>query len=205
MRRHWLAAVMLALAAGTGVDAATHADPDAPETQAAAREALGRAKVLDVSGVTLDVTGTTLDIVGVARGIEGVLQDLGARVTDREIRITMAADVLFDFDKATIRPDGTEALGKVAEVIRSHGSAAVELEGHTDGKGQASYNQKLSEQRAEAVKAWLAKDGGVPAARMKTRGYGMTRPAVPNTRPDGSDDPEGRQKNRRVEIVIQKR
>jgi outer membrane protein OmpA-like peptidoglycan-associated protein len=198
MRRHRLAAVTLALAATTAAAAARYTGPEAPETQAAAREALGRAKVLDVVGVTLD-------IVGVARGIEGVLQDLGARVTDREIRITMAADVLFDFDKATIRPDAADGLGKVAEVIRSHAAAPVELEGHTDGKGQAPYNLKLSEQRAESVKAWLAKNGGIPAARLKTRGYGMTRPVVPNTRPDGTDDPEGRQKNRRVEIVIQKR
>jgi outer membrane protein OmpA-like peptidoglycan-associated protein len=197
--RRWLGSGLLALAAITAAHAAAqYADPDAPETQAAAQEALGRAHVVDVAGVTLD-------IVGVARGIEGVLQDLGAKVTDREIRITLSADVLFDFDKATIRPDAAGALGKVAEVIRSHPKAPIDMEGHTDGKGQAAYNQKLSEQRAESVRAWLAKNGGIPAARMKIRGYGMTRPAVPNTRPDGSDDPEGRQKNRRVEIVVHTR
>jgi outer membrane protein OmpA-like peptidoglycan-associated protein len=197
MTRHWLGSGLLVLAAVTSAPAAQYADPDAPETQAAAREALGRAQVRDIAGVTLDIVGT-------ARGIEGILQDLGAKVTDREIRITLAADVLFDFDKATIRADAADALGKVAEVIRSHAGAPVEMEGHTDGKGQAAYNQKLSEQRAASVKAWLVKNGGIPAARLKTRGYGMTRPAVPNTRPDGSDDPDGRQTNRRVEIVIQR-
>lgn len=90
-------------------------------------------------------------------------------------------------------------------MIRNHATAPIEIEGHTDGKGQPAYNQKLSEQLAESVKAWLARNGGIAAARMKIKGYGMARPAVPNTKPDGSDDPAGRQRNRRVEIVIYKR
>jgi outer membrane protein OmpA-like peptidoglycan-associated protein len=185
-----LAVAVAVLAVAVAAPAATYRDPDAPETEAAARKALETAKVLD--------------IVGVALGIEAILKDLGAKVTEREVRIVLPADVLFDFDKADIRPDAAEALGKVAEVARSYGAAPIELEGHTDGKGAAAHNQTLSEQRAESVRAWLAATGGIAAARMKTRGYGMTRPAVPNTKPDGSDDPAGRQKNRRVEIVIHK-
>jgi len=69
----------------------------------------------------------------------------------------------------SIRPDAAEALGKVAEVIRSHATAPIEIEGHTDGKGQPAYNQKLSEQRAESVKAWLARNGGIDGRRARRR------------------------------------
>jgi outer membrane protein OmpA-like peptidoglycan-associated protein len=78
------------------------------------------------------------------------------------------------------------------------------IDGHTDGKGQADYNQKLSERRAKSVMEWLAKQGGVPASQMAARGFGMAKPIAPNTKKDGSDDPDGRQKNRRVEIRVKK-
>lgn len=126
-------------------------------------------------------------------------------MTDREIRITLSADVLFDFDKATIRPDAAEALSKVAAVFKEYAKAPVDIEGHTDGKGKADYNQKLSERRAQSVKDWLVKNGGIAPARMTIKGYGMTKPVAPNTTPDGKDDPVGRQKNRRVEFVIHKK
>jgi outer membrane protein OmpA-like peptidoglycan-associated protein len=78
------------------------------------------------------------------------------------------------------------------------------VEGHTDSKGVASYNARLSEQRAESVKAWLVSKGSLNAATLVTRGFGSANSVVPNTKPDGSDDPAGRQRNRRVEIVISK-
>jgi outer membrane protein OmpA-like peptidoglycan-associated protein len=78
----------------------------------------------------------------------------------------------------------------------------VTIEGHTDDKGPVDYNQRLSERRAAAVQRWLAGNGGLKGVAMKTRGWGATKPVAPNTRPDGSDDPAGRQRNRRVEIVI---
>jgi outer membrane protein OmpA-like peptidoglycan-associated protein len=162
--------------------------PDDPATLAAARQALGHAKVLDVVGIT--------------RGIDGVLKDLRAKVTDREIRIELSADVLFDFDKYDLRPEASVSLGKVAEVLRASPDAPVSIEGHTDGKGTDAYNQPLSERRAQAVKAWLVEHGGAPGAKITTKGWGKTRPVAPNTRPDGSDDPEGRKKNRRVEITV---
>jgi outer membrane protein OmpA-like peptidoglycan-associated protein len=76
----------------------------------------------------------------------------------------------------------------------------VLIEGHTDGKGNDQYNQKLSERRADAVRRWLAEHG--IAAAMTTHGWGKTRPVAPNTKPNGADDPDGRQKNRRVEITV---
>jgi outer membrane protein OmpA-like peptidoglycan-associated protein len=78
----------------------------------------------------------------------------------------------------------------------------VLIEGHTDGKGTHAYNMTLSDKRAASVKSWLVQNGGVVASRITTRGWGETKPVAPNKKPDGSDDPAGRQKNRRVEITI---
>jgi outer membrane protein OmpA-like peptidoglycan-associated protein len=169
----------------------TYPGPDDPATLAAAREALARAKVLD--------------LVGITRGIDGVLKELGAKVTEREIRIELSADVLFDFDKSDLRPEAFVSLGKVAEVLRASPDAPVSIEGHTDGKGTDAYNQPLSERRAQAVKAWLVEHGGASGAKLTAKGWGKTRPLARNARPDGSDDPEGRKKNRRVEITVRTR
>jgi outer membrane protein OmpA-like peptidoglycan-associated protein len=190
-----IAALLLAFATGA-VAADKYAGPDDPATQAAARAALGGAKVLDLGSPKI------LDIVGATRGIESVLKDLNAKVTDREIRIELAADVLFDFDKHDLRPEAVPSLQKVAEVLRSRAGSPVTIEGHSDGKGTDAYNQPLSEKRAQAVREWLVKKGGASAAGITTKGWGKSKPIVPNTRPDGSDDPDGRKKNRRVEITV---
>ncbi len=155
-------------------------------------------------GKVLDVEAKVLDIVGVTLGVEGALRDLGAKVSAQEIRIELAADVLFDFDKDDLRPDAQASLEKLATVVGSYPNAAVRIEGHTDSKGADAYNQSLSERRSESVKGWLVDHGGAGAARISTQGLGETRPKVANEKPDGSDDPAGRAQNRRVEIVIRK-
>jgi outer membrane protein OmpA-like peptidoglycan-associated protein len=165
-----------------------YADPDLPAVQAASRAALPHAKVLDIAGVS--------------SGIQGVLQDLGAKITEHEVRIELDADVLFDFDKYNLRPEAADSLRKVGEVTKSYGNSPVLIEGHTDSKGSPPYNMKLSENRAAAVKSWLVENAGVAASRITTRGWGETKPIAPNKKADGSDDPAGRQKNRRVEITI---
>lgn len=76
------------------------------------------------------------------------------------------------------------------------------IEGHTDAKGSEAYNLKLSERRAEAVVEWLAVREGIDTAWLDRRGLGEAQPAAPNARPDGRDDPEGRQRNRRVEVIL---
>ena len=143
--------------------------------------------------------------------LEYRIQDLGGRVQDlnisetaTEIRIEMSADVLFDFDKADIKSEARPSLGKVAAVLAGHPRARVSIEGHTDGKGLADYNQKLSERRASSVAYWLEARTELKALGFAPRGFGATKPVAPNTKPDGSDDPAGRQKNRRVEIVVKK-
>jgi outer membrane protein OmpA-like peptidoglycan-associated protein len=116
---------------------------------------------------------------------------------------TLPADVLFDFDKADIRPDARAALESIsASIAKRFPDAPLEIRGHTDAKGADGYNQDLSERRAASVKAWLAGQGGIETGRMVTFGFGETKPVAPNTRPDGSDDPAGRQRNRRVEVLV---
>src|SRR6202161_2405737 len=130
----------------------------------------------------------------------GKTQHPQVKETATEIRIDLAADVLFDFDKSTIKPEAATALHNVAQIIKDKGQGrSVRIEGHTDGKGSPSYNQTLSEQRAASVKQWLIQKEGLGQVNMTTQGFGATRPVVPNTKPDGSDDPDGRQKNRRVD------
>jgi outer membrane protein OmpA-like peptidoglycan-associated protein len=156
-------------------------------------------------GKILDLRGRELEIVGVpSRGIEGALSDLGAVVTQQEIRIELSADVLFDFDAADLKPAARESLRKVASVIAANAGTPVRIEGHTDSKGADAYNQALSEKRAASVKSWLVRDGGIDATRIQTLGLGETRPKVPNERADGSDDPDGRSQNRRVEITVRR-
>lgn len=180
----------LALATGSAGARTKYETPDSPDVQAAALAALARAKVLE--------------IVGITRGIDATLKDLDAKVTDREIRIDLPSDILFDFDSAALRPDATETLAKVAEVLKAYGDAPVAVEGHTDSKGGDAYNLKLSGQRAASVMRWLSAAGGISKSRLTARGLGEAHPAAPNAKPDGSDNPEGRQRNRRVEIVLTK-
>lgn len=131
-------------------------------------------------------------------------QGLIVSETERETRVAIAADLLFDFDKATIRPDAEAALKQAAAVIRKKNRSTVRIEGYTDSKGSNTYNMRLSNQRAVAVKTWLAQNEGFDIATFSTRGLGAAHPVASNTNPDGSDNPHGRQLNRRVELVIAK-
>jgi outer membrane protein OmpA-like peptidoglycan-associated protein len=166
-----------------------------------------KGEVLELKGDVRTLKGEVLEIKGLASGLaarvdplQAALRDLGATVREKEIKISLSADVLFDFDKADLRPEAGPSLAKVAAVLKAHPKAATLIEGHTDGKGTDKYNQPLSERRAEAVRRWLAANG--IGARMTTRGWGKAKPVAPNTKPNGADDPDGRQKNRRVEITV---
>lgn len=100
----------------------------------------------------------------------------------------------FDTGKATLRPESEKVLEEVRKLAKAHPDLKLRIEGHTDNVGQPAANRKLSQQRADAVKAWLAANG-VPAAHLSTAGLGDTKPVADN----GSE--EGRAKNRRVELV----
>lgn len=148
--------------------------------------------------------GKILDLKFNVEDIGGKVQDLQVKETTTEIHIELAADVLFDFDKANIKPQAAATLKQAASVIRDKAKGVVRIEGHTDAKGSDSYNQRLSGQRANTVKTWLINKEGLKNTKFETSGFGAKKPVAPNTKPDGSDDPEGRQKNRRVEIILKK-
>jgi outer membrane protein OmpA-like peptidoglycan-associated protein len=119
--------------------------------------------------------------------------------TRREARglIVSLSDVLFDFNKATLKPGAREKLAKLAGILLAYpGNYRIEIEGHTDAVGTDEYNLKLSQDRAESVRYFIVQSGIAENRILGTRGFGEVRPVATN------DTPEGRQMNRRVEIVI---
>jgi outer membrane protein OmpA-like peptidoglycan-associated protein len=118
-----------------------------------------------------------------------------------ERRLSVVSDALFDFDKAGLRVDAEETLVAALPEIQKLGSKPAMIEGHTDAIGSDSYNQKLSEARAKTVRDWLSQRGAIPVTTA-INGYGKTKPVAANATEDGKDYPEGRQKNRRVEVVF---
>ena len=113
--------------------------------------------------------------------------------------------MLFDFDKAEIKKEAEPSLQNLATVIQANPGAKVAIDGHTDGRGADDYNQKLSEARAASVKQWLVANAQVGRRDHRDARLGQDRDRLRhNAKPDGSDDPEGRASNRRVEIVVRK-
>jgi len=138
--------------------------------------------------------------IQVPRGIDAV--QVRAVPTNRcEQRLSVVGDALFDFNKADLRPEAQETLAAAGPEIAKLGGKPARIEGHTDAIGSDAYNQKLSEARAGTVREWLAARGIVPTATA-IKGFGRSKPIAPNTTAEGQDDPEGRQKNRRVEVVF---
>lgn len=145
-----------------------------------------------------------LDLIFRVDDMGGKVQSLAVKETPTEVRIDLAADVLFDFDKANLLPKAQQTLLQAADIIRAKAKGRVRIDGYTDAKGTDAHNQPLSERRAAAVETWFKTKGNLKNVSFVTQGFGAKNPVAPNTKPDGSDDPDGRQKNRRVEIVIQK-
>lgn len=108
--------------------------------------------------------------------------------------ITLDSGVLFDVDKYDLRPEAQETLNQLAKLLTEAGITAFEIDGHTDSNADDAYNQTLSENRANAVKEYLKAQG--VTAEITTQGYGESRPVATN------ETAEGRQQNRRVEIII---
>jgi outer membrane protein OmpA-like peptidoglycan-associated protein len=119
---------------------------------------------------------------------------LQTRDSARGLIVNMS-DVLFDTGKYTLKPGAREKLAKISGIVLAHPGLILQIEGHTDSVGTAEYNQSLSEQRASSVRDFLVQQG-VPAASATSRGFGKTQPVATN------DTAEGRQKNRRVELVV---
>jgi outer membrane protein OmpA-like peptidoglycan-associated protein len=130
------------------------------------------------------------------------LTQLEVRETQTETRIELPADVLFNFGESKIRDAAIPSLEKTAELLRQRKVRRARIEGHTDSRGDEAFNQRLSIGRADAVRTWLASQEGLDQIELAVKGFGKTQPIAPNTNPDGSDNPNGRLRNRRVSIVI---
>lgn len=126
--------------------------------------------------------------------LENELTDLKAKQTDRGLVITLG-DVLFEFNQANLKDGATRNLTPLVNALNSDPEQTVIVEGHTDNIGSKAYNLSLSEQRAEAVKVYLVSQG-IDNERISTAGLGFEFPVASN------DTGEGRQQNRRVEIIL---
>jgi outer membrane protein OmpA-like peptidoglycan-associated protein/YHS domain-containing protein len=104
-------------------------------------------------------------------------------------------NIFFDFDKALLRPDSKPELARVVDVLKNNPGMKIEISGHTDNKGSAAYNQKLSEARAKSVIDFLISTG-IDKSRLTYKGYGFTKPVASN------ETEEGRQLNRRIEFKV---
>ena len=119
---------------------------------------------------------------------------LETRDTARGLIVNLS-DVTFATGEATLQPGARERLARISGILASHPTLRLEVEGHTDSVGSDAFNQGLSERRAESVRNYLVQQG-VPAATITAAGFGKTRPVATN------DTAEGRQMNRRVELVV---
>lgn len=127
-----------------------------------------------------------------------LLQQFNAILTTRDTArglVVNMSDVLFDTGQYTLRPQAREKLAKISGIVLAYPDLRLAIEGNTDSVGGESMNQTLSERRAGAVMDYLAKQN-IPVASMTSRGFGMSQPIASN------DTAEGRQQNRRVELVV---
>ena len=129
-------------------------------------------------------------------------QRLAAAETTRGVVVTLP-DVLFEFGSSDLTFGAKRKIRAIADtVLRLAGGRRIAVEGHTDSIGAELYNQALSERRAEAVARQL-RNAGVPGKLVTAKGLGEAYPVAPNEYPDGADNPTGRAKNRRVEIIVE--
>jgi outer membrane protein OmpA-like peptidoglycan-associated protein len=119
---------------------------------------------------------------------------LQTRDSARGLIVNMS-DVLFDTGSYTLKPGAREKLAKISGIVLAHPGLNLQIEGHTDSVGTDEFNQQLSERRADSVRDFLAEQG-VPGSAISARGFGKTQPVASN------DTAEGRQRNRRVELVV---
>jgi outer membrane protein OmpA-like peptidoglycan-associated protein len=149
------------------------------------------------AGGVVDVVPRTVDLVfRTSKDAATVSEQPGNTTVD------LAADVLFAFDSDRLTAKARSDLEETARLVRQRAKGPVRVEGHTDSVGSPSYNQDLSERRARAVRDALARLLADRPTQFSVQGFGATRPIAANKNPDGSDNPKGRAKNRRVAVAF---
>lgn len=155
------------------------------------------APVNDVDAPAQDLTARVDDLTTATESEDGSLTD---SENDEERTVTLAADVLFEFDEAELTDDAGQTLQNAARVLEEEADGTtVNIDGYTDTTGSDSHNQPLSEDRAEAVEQELDELVTGIDITYEVEGHGSADPVAPNEI-DGEDNPEGREKNRRVEV-----
>jgi outer membrane protein OmpA-like peptidoglycan-associated protein/tetratricopeptide (TPR) repeat protein len=132
---------------------------------------------------------------------EEIVLDIELEKAQKGAKITLE-NIFFDYDDASLRDESKPELDRLAEFMQKNSDIKVEISGHTDSKGDNSYNQKLSQQRAQSAVDYLVKEHNIDKERLKAVGYGETRPIAPNILASGEDNSNGRQLNRRIELEI---
>ena len=129
------------------------------------------------------------------------LYTINYKITVEPSRVIVLKNVEYDFNKATLRPSSYKTLNELVEAMKIKDKMEIEIAGHTDNIGSDEQNLKLSQERANSVRNYLISKG-IKASRIVAKGYGAKEPVALNTNSDGSDNPAGRQQNRRTEIRI---
>jgi outer membrane protein OmpA-like peptidoglycan-associated protein len=163
------------------------------QVEAARLDAENRARMAEQERLQKDTQQS--ELAAEVKRLQTELADIQAKETERGWVLSMKNELLFDTGKATLKDGAQRALNNVAGLLTKHRDRSIAIEGFTDSTGTKELNQRLSEQRADAVKEALVARGVEPK-RIDTRGYGPQFPIASN------DTPVGRQLNRRVEIVI---
>jgi outer membrane protein OmpA-like peptidoglycan-associated protein len=117
------------------------------------------------------------------------------RIAGDALKIGIASDVSFDVNSATLKPDALNTYAKIASILKTYDKTVIHIVGHTDSTGSADYNQGLSERRAQSVASYMEQNG-LTNTRVREEGRGLREPIADNSNPDG------RAKNRRVDIVL---
>ena len=161
--------------------------------RASGNTALGAIIGATVGGATGAVIGHQMDKQ--AEEIKNTVPDATVERVGEGIIVEFNSNVLFGFDESNLSDDAKINLDKLVKVLNSYADTNIEVQGHTDSKGSGSYNQALSERRANAVSAYLDVKG-ISASRLTIKGFGETAPKYEN------DTADGRTGNRRVEFLI---
>jgi len=151
-------------------------------------------------GGTARVVTITHRTVGIVRRVESIRGEIRTEQAPEQVEVTLAADVLFDFDKADLTPAAAIRIIEVAQQVKAMATGSVAIVGYTDAKGTAAYNVDLSLRRATAVRNAIQSQA--PGVTYTVAGRGAADPVAPNTKDDGSDNPDGRALNRRVTITF---
>ena len=161
----------------------------------------GEKRVTNIPNLRAEPIGLTLSSSQCHEGKQALIKNIRMAKGSKKLYDRIVADgkfvtrgILFDVNKATIKPESMGVINQIVKMMNAHEDLKLRIEGHTDSDGEKSFNQDLSEQRAQAVKDVLV-ESGIASSRLKTKGYGESKPVNDNS------TPEGKANNRRVEFV----